>query len=94
MEWVGRLTVVGIEMVALGLGGLWLDDKLGVKPLFALVGFAVGIAIGISHLLVMTSQDRKKSDAARDARRKATHTESIQNKADTPNDDSRREFDE
>jgi F0F1-type ATP synthase assembly protein I len=64
-EWVARLTVVGIEMVVFGLGGIWLDDRLHVKPLFALLGFAVGIGIGIVHLLAMTAADRKKTSPTR-----------------------------
>ena len=64
-EWVARLTAVGVEMVAIGLGGVWLDDKLCaknfcVKPLFALAGFAIGIGIGVFHLLLMTAPSRKK----------------------------------
>jgi hypothetical protein len=59
-EWVARLTVVGIEMVLFGLGGVWLDKRLHVEPLFALLGFAVGISVGIYHLLLMTAQHRKQ----------------------------------
>jgi F0F1-type ATP synthase assembly protein I len=59
-EWVARLTMVGMEMVVFGLGGLWLDKHWATEPLFALVGFAVGIGIGIVHLLVMTAPGRKK----------------------------------
>ncbi len=59
-EWVARLTVVGMEMVVFGLGGVWLDQRLSLAPLFALIGFAVGIGIGIVHLLAMTAQDRKR----------------------------------
>jgi F0F1-type ATP synthase assembly protein I len=65
-EWVARLTVVGVEMVLFGFGGVWLDKRLHVEPLFALLGFAVGIGVGIFHLLLMTAQDRKgqKPDSA------------------------------
>lgn len=64
-EWFGRLTVVGIEMVVFGLGGVWLDGRLHVEPWFALLGFAVGIALGIYHLLLMTAQERGKGNSSR-----------------------------
>ena len=57
-EWVARLTVVGVEMVVFGLGGLWLDKRLRVEPLFTLLGFALGIGVGIFHLLAMTASTR------------------------------------
>jgi F0F1-type ATP synthase assembly protein I len=60
IEWVGRITAVGLEMVLPGLAGRWLDDRLGTSPLLTFVGFAFGMVAGIWHLLVMTSA--KKSD--------------------------------
>lgn len=63
-EWVARLTVVGMEMVVFGLGGVWLDERLRVKPLFALLGFTLGIGIGIFHLLMMTAPGRKRGQRA------------------------------
>ncbi len=85
MEWVARLTVVGVEMVLFGLAGLWLDARLNVRPLFALVGFAVGIAVGLGHLLLMTAQDQKRDSAKRFSGTKSNQT---------PSDPSRRKTDE
>jgi hypothetical protein len=67
MEWVSRIFVVGLEMVLPGLGGGWLDDRWGTKPLLTLVGFGLGIAGGLAHLLLMTSADsrRQKSKTGR-----------------------------
>ena len=53
MEWVSRIMAVSIEMVVPGLAGQWLDARLGTKFL-VLVGFALGLTLGIWHLLVMT----------------------------------------
>lgn len=70
MEWVSRIFVVGLEMVLPGLGGGWLDDRWGTKPLLTLVGFGLGIAGGLAHLLLMTSADsrRQKSAHGRESR--------------------------
>lgn len=44
-----RLTGVGFFVAACILGGvlagLWIDDKLGTRPLFILLGLAVGLAV-------------------------------------------------
>jgi hypothetical protein len=53
MQWVSRITTVGLEMVLPGLGGLWLDGRWGTSFL-GLVGFALGMTLGIWHLLQMT----------------------------------------
>jgi F0F1-type ATP synthase assembly protein I len=48
--WValGQLTGVGwyiaTAIVAPTLGGLWLDEQVGTRPLFLLVGLVLGIA--------------------------------------------------
>jgi hypothetical protein len=66
-EWVARLTVVGIEMVVFGLAGVWLDKRLRVEPLFALIGFAVGISVGIFHLLLMATHGQKHGNRTGDS---------------------------
>jgi hypothetical protein len=53
VEWVSRITVVALEMVLPGLAGQWLDERYGLSFL-ALLGFALGLTVGIWHLLVMT----------------------------------------
>ncbi|MFT5526846.1 MAG: hypothetical protein ACI9HK_004826 [Pirellulaceae bacterium] len=53
MIWVSRITTVALEMVLPGLAGLWLDNQLGTQ-FISLLGFAVGVPLGIWHLIVMT----------------------------------------
>jgi hypothetical protein len=48
---------VSLEMVAPGLIGLWLDQKLGSKFVLGVLGFAVGLTLAIRHLLRMTSRE-------------------------------------
>lgn len=58
MEWAYRIFAVVAVMVGPGLGGQWLDDRFGTHFL-ALLGFAIGLTLGISCLIVMT---RSRSD--------------------------------
>jgi hypothetical protein len=57
MDWVSRIITVALEMVVPGLAGGWLDKRWGTSFL-ALVGFAIGVSMGIWHLIVMTSPKR------------------------------------
>jgi F0F1-type ATP synthase assembly protein I len=79
IEWVGRITAVGVEMVVPGLAGSWLDDRLGSTPLLTLVGFAFGMVAGIWHLLIMTSAKKSGDRPRRD-----------NNQPPAPNDDLNR----
>ena len=55
MEWVAKITTVGLEMVLPGVGGVYLD-KYFQTTFLALLGFGVGMTVGILHLLQMSRQ--------------------------------------
>jgi hypothetical protein len=56
-NWVSKITVVVLQMILPGLAGLWLDNRLGTGFL-ALLGFALGVPLGIRHLIAMTKSNR------------------------------------
>ena len=62
MTWVSRIMTVGLEMTVPGVLGHWLDQRWGTSFL-ALTGFAFGLAVGLWHLLRMTSQMESTQDA-------------------------------
>ena len=41
-EWSATIMTISLEMVVPGLAGYWLDQKLGTRVLFLLIGFALG----------------------------------------------------
>lgn len=47
-------TTVSAEMVAPLLLGYWVDQWLGTKVVFALVGGAIGLSVGIWSLIRLT----------------------------------------
>lgn len=61
LEWVSRITAAAAMMVLPGLGGQWLDDRWGTGFL-GLLGFAVGLVMGVGYLLLITRV--KPSDGA------------------------------
>ena len=53
MEWVAKITTVGLEMVLPAVGGKYLDGRLGTSH-WVLVGMVLGFIVGFWHLLQMT----------------------------------------
>lgn len=45
--------IVSLEMVLPGLAGYWVDQRLGTRVLFLLVGFALGTTAAVVHLIRM-----------------------------------------
>jgi ATP synthase protein I len=51
MEWTSRLTTISLEMVLPGLLGYWVDQKLGTRVVFLLLGVIAGFSVGMWHLV-------------------------------------------
>lgn len=56
MHWVSVVTATSAEMVVPGLLGYWLDQVLGTKVVFLLLGFAGGATLAIWRLVRLTSR--------------------------------------
>ena len=61
VQWVAVVTTIAMEMVLPGLAGQWLDGRLGTGFL-VLVGFALGLSVGIWHLVQLTKPKSGPSD--------------------------------
>ena len=66
--WVAALRLIGLGwyiVVSIGLGlagGLWLDDRLHLSPLFTLLGLLLGLGIafvGVFRLVAMVFGNRE-----------------------------------
>jgi F0F1-type ATP synthase assembly protein I len=49
-EWSATIMTISAEMVVPGLLGYWLDQKLGTRVVFLLIGFALGGTMAALHL--------------------------------------------
>lgn len=59
VEWVAKITTVALEMVIPGVIGQWLDNRWGTQFL-GFVGFALGLVVGMWHLLVLAGAVGKR----------------------------------
>jgi F0F1-type ATP synthase assembly protein I len=50
-SWASRIISISLEMVLPGLLGVWLDRKFGTRVLFTVIGFGLGLTLGMTHLL-------------------------------------------
>jgi hypothetical protein len=62
MQWVARLTTISLEMALPGLGGFWLDQWLGTRVVFLIVGVIVGFAGGMWRLVQLTKPSKPPRD--------------------------------
>lgn len=60
VEWVAKITTIAFEFFLPGLAGQWADQRWGTKFL-GLLGFGVGLTLGLWHLLKMTNTAGPKS---------------------------------
>jgi F0F1-type ATP synthase assembly protein I len=62
--WAARLTTISLEMALPALGGFWVDQKLGTKCLFLILGAVLGFVVGFWQLLKLAhrSKQNKTSD--------------------------------
>lgn len=66
MEWVARVFASAVMMCAPGLGGLWLDHRLGTSFLGP-VGFVVGLVGAMAYLIAATrAAERMRRASQRD----------------------------
>ena len=42
LEWSATIMTISLEMVVPGLVGYWIDQRLGTRVVFLLIGFALG----------------------------------------------------
>ena len=54
MAWASRIMTISLEMALPGLGGYWIDQKLGTKLVFTLVGVGLGMVVSGWHLIQIT----------------------------------------
>lgn len=58
--WVAKITTVALEMVIPAAVGAWADQRWGLNFL-AMLGLAVGVTVGIWHLVQMTKGPNAKN---------------------------------
>jgi F0F1-type ATP synthase assembly protein I len=63
--WAWRVIAISLEMVVPGLIGYWIDLRLGTKAVFVILGFLLGMALGIVHLMRLAQGRNERLDHQR-----------------------------
>jgi F0F1-type ATP synthase assembly protein I len=50
-HWATRVMTIALEMVLPGVLGIWLDRRLGTAFVFTLLGFGLGMTVGLWHVI-------------------------------------------
>jgi F0F1-type ATP synthase assembly protein I len=58
--WATRIIVISAEMVLPALAGYWIDQRLGTKALFMLLGFALGITLAVLQLVRIAKESQQQ----------------------------------
>ena len=61
-NWAARIMTVSLEMVIPGLAGYWVDNQLGTRVLFMLIGFVLGCSAATVHLIHLVGRNEKSGD--------------------------------
>jgi F0F1-type ATP synthase assembly protein I len=71
MYWATRISMLGMEMALLPLGGYWLDRQFGTAPVLVIVGACLGILIASLDFYQLTKTrfgSSRKRDGSADRR--------------------------
>jgi len=55
-HWASRVMTICLEMVLPGVLGLFADKQFGTRFVFTLIGFSVGLVLGVVHLIRLTDK--------------------------------------
>lgn len=80
-EWSATIMTISAEMVAPGLLGYWVDQRLGTRGLFLIVGFAAGGTLAALQLMRIANkragQGGKQVDRREDVGQKNVGQEDV-----------------
>jgi hypothetical protein len=61
LNWVSRITSIGLMMVLPAIGGRWLDGRRGTEH-WAVVGLVLGVAAGLWQLMQIARASSRTND--------------------------------
>jgi len=58
--WASRVTSISLEMVLPGILGYWLDQRLGTRILFLVLGLILGFSAAMVHLIRLGNEPQNQ----------------------------------
>lgn len=65
LRFIGVGWFIGVSILLGVLGGLWLDDKFGTKPILVIVGLILGLVVafyGVYRMLLPLMRNRRDKE--------------------------------
>ena len=65
MRLIGVGWFIGVSILVGVLGGLWLDDRFGTRPLFVIIGLVLGLIVagyGVYQMLLPLIKDKNNRE--------------------------------
>lgn len=56
LQWATAITTIGLEIALPTLGGAWLDNRYGTKPVWTVVLAVLGMIVAMRHLWDMSKR--------------------------------------
>ncbi len=69
LEWSATIMTISAEMVVPGLLGYWVDQWLGTRVVFLLLGFALGGTLATLALMRIVKDQQTRGDTKHDGTR-------------------------
>ena len=89
-SWASRVISISLEMVVPGAIGVWLDKRFGTVAVFTVLGFSLGLVLGIIHLLQISKSQQPDGQHASTGRRSSDrsgfHTGASNSTSETSSD--------
>ncbi len=67
LQWATQITTIGLEMALPALGGWWIDQRFGTKPLWTVVLAVLGFIVAMRHLWDLSKRLNRRGGGTKSA---------------------------
>lgn len=64
LQWATQITTIGLEMALPTLGGWWLDQRFGTRPVWTVALAVLGFVVAMRHLWDLSKRLNRRAGGA------------------------------